>query len=389
MKSDRLCCLYFDGVETMSEPIRVLQVVTYMEKGGIENMLMNFYRKIDRTKIQFDFLVHVSEKAEFEDEIEALGGRVYRLPVQRSIRNFLRYMKALEEFFYSHKEFTVIHCHMNALSLFPIYAAKRAGVRVRIAHSHVALQSNCYTSVFRRVCKRLLNRYCTDRFACGEKAGRYLFGDKLYEKGFVTVVNNGIDCEAFRFDEAKRREIRKKHGFGDELVIGHVGRFDEFKNQSFLIDVFQCLKSSGINGKLLLLGEGKLADEMKEKVRRLGLSDSAVFVGVVPDVYNYLNAMDVFVFPSVFEGLPLTIVEAQANGLTIFASDAVSSESDLTGLVEFLPLSLGADGWAEKIKSQMPYQRQDKTAEIRKAGYDSETSAKFLESFYLEKAKKN
>ena len=368
--------------------VRVLQVVTYMEKGGIENMLMNFYRKIDRTKVQFDFLIHDPNRAEFEDEIESLGGRIYRTP-ERSLKNFGNYLKGLDEFFRQHTEYKIVHSHMNTLSVFVLRAAKKNGVPVRIAHSHTAETEKGKKRFFKDFLKKGLNNFCTDRLACGEKAGRYLFGDKLYEKGFVTVVNNGIDCEAFRFDEAKRREIRKKHGFGDELVIGHVGRFDEFKNQSFLIDVFQCLKSSGINGKLLLLGEGKLADEMKEKVRRLGLSDSVIFAGVVPDVYNYLNAMDVFVFPSVFEGLPLTIVEAQANGLTIFASDAVSSESDLTGLVEFLPLSLGADGWAEKIKSQMPYQRQDKTAEIRKAGYDSETSAKFLESFYLEKAKKN
>ena len=373
----------------MSEPIRILQIVTSMEKGGIENMLMNFYRKTDREKVQFDFLVHAPEKAEFEDEIESLGGCVYRLPVQRSVKHFIGYLNALEEFFKGHQEYKVVHCHMNALSLFPIYVAKKAGVPVRIAHSHVALQSNSYTSIFRRVCKRLLNTCCTDRFACGEKAGRYMFSDKYYDKGLVTVVNNGIDCESFSFDEEKRNEIREKYGFGDELVIGHVGRFDEFKNQSFLIDILDCLKKADVKVKLLLLGEGTLFDQIKAKVQRLGLSNSVVFAGVVPDVYNYLNAMDVFAFPSVFEGLPLTLVEAQANGLKIFASDAVSSESDLTGLVEFLPLSLGAKEWAKRIISGMPYERQDKTAEIRQAGYDSETSAKWLEKFYLEKAKEN
>ncbi|MDD6528169.1 MAG: glycosyltransferase family 1 protein [Oscillospiraceae bacterium] len=371
----------------MSEPIRILQIVTSMEKGGIENMLMNFYRKTDREKVQFDFLVHAPEKAEFEDEIESLGGRVYRLPVQRSVKHFIGYLNALEEFFKGHREYKIIHCHMNALSLFPIFAAKKAGVPVRVAHSHVALQNNSYTSVFRRICKRLLSVYCTDRFACGEKAGRYMFGDQYFDKGLVAVVNNGIDCERFRFNQEKRLEIRKKYGFGDEVVIGHVGRFDEFKNQSFLIDILDCLKKADVKVKLLLLGEGSLFDEIKAKVRKLGLSDSVVFAGVVPDVYNYLNAMDVFVFPSVFEGLPLTLVEAQANGLTILASDAVSSESDLTGLIEFLPLSSGAEAWAEKLKSEMPLKRQDKTDRIREAGYDSETSAKWLENFYLEKSK--
>lgn len=368
--------------------VRVLQVVTSMEKGGIENMLMNFYRKIDRTKVQFDFLIHDPKRADFEDEIEEMGGRIYRTP-ERNIKDFGNYLKGLDEFFRQHQEYKIVHSHINTMSIFVLQAAKKNGVLVRIAHSHTAETEKGRKKALKDLFKANINKVCTDRFACGEKAGRYLFGDRNFDKGLVTIVNNGIDCDLFRFDDAKRSEIRKKYGFGDALVIGHVGRFDEFKNQSFLIDILDCLKKSDIEAKLLLLGEGPLLDEIKEKVGRLGLSDTVVFAGVVPDVYRYLNAMDVFVFPSVFEGLPLTLIEAQANGMKIFASDAVSQESDLTGLVEFLPLSLGADGWAEKIKGEMPFVRQDKTEKIREAGYDSETSAKWLERFYLEKDKEN
>ena len=368
--------------------VRVLQVVTSMEKGGIENMLMNFYRKIDRTKVQFDFLIHDPKRADFEDEIEEMGGRIYRTP-ERNIKNFGIYLKGLDEFFRQHKEYKIVHSHINTMSVFVLQAAKKNGVPVRISHSHTAETEKGKKKALKDFLRSNINRVCTDRLACGEKAGRYMFGDQYFDKGFVTVVNNGIDCESFSFDEEKRNEIREKYGFGDELVIGHVGRFDEFKNQSFLIDILDCLKKADVKVKLLLLGEGTLFDQIKARVQRLGLSNSVVFAGVVPDVYNYLNAMDVFVFPSVFEGLPLTLVEAQANGLKIFASDAVSSESDLTGLVEFLPLSLGAKEWAKRIISAMPYERQDKTAEIRQAGYDSETSAKWLEKFYLEKAKEN
>ena len=368
--------------------VRVLQVVTSMEKGGIENMLMNFYRKIDRTKVQFNFLIHDPKRAGFEDEIEEMGGKIYRTP-ERNIKNFGIYLKGLDEFFRQHKEYKIVHSHINTMSVFVLQAAKKNGVPVRISHSHTAETEKGKKKALKDFFRSNINRVCTDRLACGEKAGRYMFGDQYFDKGFVTVVNNGIDCESFSFDEEKRNEIREKYGFGDELVIGHVGRFDVFKNQSFLIDILDCLKKADVKVKILLLGEGTLFDQIKAKVQRLGLSNSVVFAGVVPDVYNYLNAMDVFAFPSVFEGLPLTLVEAQANGLKIFASDAVSSESDLTGLVEFLPLSLGAKAWAERIKSRMPYQRQDKTDLIREAGYDSETSAKWLEKFYLEKAKEN
>lgn len=367
--------------------VRVLQVVTSMEKGGIENMLMNFYRKTDRTKVQFDFLIHDPKRADFEDEIEEMGGRIYRTP-ERSLKNFGNYIHGLDEFFRQHKEYKIVHSHINTLSVFVLQSAKKNGVPVRIAHSHTAETEKGKKKALKDFFRSNINRVCTDRLACGEKAGRYMFGDQYFDKGLVTVVNNGIDCERFRYNQEKRLEIREKYGFGDEVVIGHVGRFDEFKNQSFLIDILDCLKESDVKVKLLLLGEGTLFDQIKAKVLCLGLSDSVVFAGVVPDVYNYLNAMDVFVFPSVFEGLPLTLVEAQANGLTIFASDAVSSESDLTGLIEFLPLSSGAEAWAEKLKSEMPFERQDKTDRIRQAGYDSETSAKWLENFYLEKSKK-
>ncbi|MGN1194989.1 MAG: glycosyltransferase, partial [Acutalibacteraceae bacterium] len=192
----------------------------------------------------------------------------------------------------------------------------------------------------------------------------------------------------FRYSEEKRNEIRKKFGFTDEIVLGHVGRFDEYKNQGFLLDVLNEIRNCGVNAKLLLLGDGNLRQAVESKTDSLGISDSVIFAGVVPDVYNYLNAMDVFVFPSIYEGLPLTLIEAQANGLHVFASDAVSDESDVTGRIDFLPLSSGAEKWAEKIKEKLPYDRDDTVQLIKNAGYDALSSAKQLESFYLEKASK-
>lgn len=365
--------------------VRVLQVVTSMEKGGIENLLMNLYRKIDREKVQFDFLVHKDKKADFETEIEELGGRIYRLP-ERSLLKPAEYFKALDAFFKEHQEYRIVHSHIDEQSAYILKFAKKNGVPVRIAHSHTSDCCGGIKGIIKAFCKANINSVCTDRFACGEKAGRYLFGDEAFDKGLVTILKNGIDCDRFRFNEEKRSEIRQKSGFGDELVIGHVGRFDEYKNQSFLIDIFAEICKKGVNSKLLLLGDGELRQEIQAKADGLGVSDSVVFAGVVSDVYNYLNAMDVFVFPSIYEGLPLTLIEAQANGLAVFASDAVSEESDVTGRIDFLPLSLGAQKWAEKITEKLPFEREEATQLIKDAGYDALSSAEYLENFYLEKA---
>lgn len=365
--------------------IRVLQVVTSMEKGGIESMLMNLYRKIDRDKVQFDFLLHKDKKADFEIEIEEMGGKIYRLP-ERSLLKPAEYFKALNAFFKEHKEYKIVHSHIDEQSAYILKYAKKNGVPVRIAHSHNSNRCGGIKGMIKAFCKANINSVCTDRFACGEKAGRYLFGDEAFDKGTVTLLKNGIDSDRFCFNEPKRNEMREKFGFGDALVIGHVGRFGEQKNHSFLIDIFSALCKLGVNAKLLLLGEGKLADEIKAKINGLGLSDAVVFGGVVPDVYNYLNVMDIFVFPSIFEGLPLTLIEAQANGLYALASDAVSGESDITGRIDFLPLSLGAAKWAERIKEKMPFKREETAELVKKAGYDALSSARQLEEFYLEKA---
>ena len=366
--------------------VRVLQVVTSMEKGGIENMLMNLYRKIDREKVQFDFLLHKDKKAEFETEIEQLGGKIYRLP-ERSLLKPAEYFKALDSFFKTHQEYRIVHSHIDEQSAYILKYAKKNGVPVRIAHSHNSNRCGGIKGMIKAFCKANINGVCTDRFACGEKAGRYLFGDEAFDKGFVTILKNGIDCDRFRYSEEKRNEIRERFGFTDEIVLGHVGRFDEQKNHLFLIDVLNKIRNCGVNAKLLLLGDGNLRREVEAKVKMLGLTDSVVFAGVVSDVYNYLNAMDVFVFPSVYEGLPLTLIEAQANGLRVFASDAVSEESDVTGLIDFLPLSSGTEKWAEKIKEKIPFERAETVQLIKNAGYDARTSAKQLEDFYLEKAR--
>lgn len=365
--------------------IRVLHVVTSMEKGGIENMLMNFYRRIDRDKVQFDFLIHAEKRADFEDEIESLGGRIYRTE-KRSLMNFGRYLGSLESFFRSHGEYKIVHAHMDTLSAFVLFAAKRAGVPVRISHSHsTASKHNSLKKLVNDFCRLGINSVCTDRFACSEEAGKYLFGKKACDIGEVTLINNGIDCDKFAFNKKMRESVREKLAAREELLIAHVGSFIEVKNQKFIVKILSELKRNGIPAKAVFIGEGETLGKIKAHGERLGVSDSLIFTGAVPNVYDFLNAADVFVFPSLFEGLPLSLVEAQANGLKIYCSDSVPQKADLTGAVEFLPLSLGAEAWAEKIKAAMPFERTDAADIIKEKGFDSLYSAKQLEKFYLEK----
>lgn len=370
----------------MNEPIRILHVVTSMEKGGIENMLMNLYRKIDRKKVQFDFLVHAKEKAEFEDEIAFLGGNVFRLSQERSVKNFFGYMKSLEDFFKNHAEYKIVHSHINSLSVFPLWAAKKAGVPVRIAHSHYAISKMSETTIFRQIIKRSLPFFANYLFACSTQAGICLFGKRAVKNGKVTVIKNGIDCERFAFSKEKRDEMRKILSFSnDDTVLCHVGRFDKYKNQSFVLEILNVLKKRDVCAKALFLGDGEDLEKVKALSKKLGLERDVVFAGSVSDVYDYLQSADVFVFPSVFEGLPLTVVEAQANGLSVFASSSISKECNVGETVRFLSLEDGSEKWASEIEKSIPFVRSDNTEKIRKAGYDSVESAEFLEKFYLEK----
>jgi len=367
------------------EPIRILHVVTSLGRGGIENMIMNFYRKIDRKKVQFDFLVHKRTESGFENEVLSLGGKIFDAP-ERSVSKIFSYINGLKAFFSEHGEYKIVHCHINALSVFPLYAAKCAGVPVRISHSHTAKAESGYKAFFKTFLKFFINKFCNFRFACGEEAGRYLFGNRMFESGKVIVLKNGIDCNLFAFNEEKRKEMRKALSFSDsDTVLCHVGRFDKYKNQSFIVEILNDLKKNGVNAKALFLGEGEDFEKVKELSKKLGLENDTVFAGVVSNVSDFLQAADVFVFPSLFEGLPLTLVEAQANGLSVFSSDTVSKESDVSETMRFLPLEKGASFWADEIQRAMPFERTDNLEKIRKAGYDSAQSAEFLENFYLEK----
>lgn len=359
------------------EPKRILQVVTYMDMGGIESFLMNLYRNIDRDIVQFDFLMHREVPTYFDEEIESLGGRIYRLPPIRP-DTFLRYRMALSRFFREHPEYRVIHCHNNAYSMFVLREAEKHGVPVRIAHSHMAFPT---LGLIKRVtydyCRSRINRYTTHRLACSAAAG-----DWLYSGGEYKVFPNAIQTQHFRFSEATRHRLRQELSLADALTVIHVGRFDDMKNHAFLIDAFAALVRKEPGAVLLLVGDGVLRPTMEEKVRDLGIERSVRFLGIRKDVPDLLQAADVFAFPSLYEGLPVTLIEAQAAGIPCVISDTITAEVCVTDLVESLPIR-DPELWADAIRRNQGLPRRDTFDEIVHSGYDIHAAAQRLTNFYL------
>ena len=356
--------------------LRVLHIVTYMGRGGLETMLMNYYRSIDRTKVQFDFLVHRKERADYDDEIEALGGKIYR--ISRLNPFSPSYKKELSAFFKTHPEYSIVHVHQDCLSSIVLKQAKKHGVKNRIAHCHSSSQDKNLKFIIKLFYKRFIPAYATKLFACSEEAGKWMFGGAEFE-----VLNNAIDAKKYIYNKEIRKKIRDEfHIAENEFVIGHVGRFSYPKNHTFLVDVFNEYQKRQ-QAKLMLVGDGELREEIEKKIRSLNLESKVIFTGVRADVSALLQAMDAFVFPSNYEGLPVTVIEAQAAGLRCFISDKVPIECKKTELVTQLPLTDYAEKWASRIQENANYQRKEMYEEIKKADFDIASNAEKLQDYYL------
>ncbi len=364
-------------------PVRVLQVVTHMERGGLESMIMNYYRHIDRERIQFDFLVHRQDRAAFDAEIKSMGGRIYCLP--RLVPWSKNYLSTLNRFFDEHTEYKVIHVHQDCLSSVILKVAAQHNVPVRIAHSHNANQDRNLKYPIKLWYRRSIPQYATNLFACGKDAGDWMFNGAPYQ-----IINNAIDAAAYAYDPGKRTEMRQRLDLRNELVVGHVGRFNPQKNHPFLLDIFASLLKKEPNAILLLVGGGEDMPKIQVKAQALGIAEHVRFLGVRSDVADLMQVMDVFVFPSMYEGLPVTMVEAQAAGLPCLISDKVPSECILTdGLVDILPLSAAPETWAEKILEKRKVRRTDRRTEIAAHGFDITTEAVKLQEFYINAYEQN
>lgn len=363
------------------KPIRVLQVVVSMDAGGIETMLMNYYRNIDRSKVQFDFLLHCKHKSHYEDEILSLGGRIYRVPSYHP-NELLKYKKALKTFFKEHTEYKVVHSHIKFYGLYVLKAAKKAGVPVRIAHSHTANKFYKFNKTLPfRIYTRFWFKYqYTHVYACSPEAAEYMAPKKPY-----TIMHNAIDASAFRFNNEERICLRKKLNLTDDaLLIGHVGRFTAEKNHIFILNVFQEILKLRDNVHLLLIGSGKLYDEIIQKAKDMRIYDHIIFTGVRKDIPSLMSAMDIFVFPSIFEGFGISLVEAQNSDLPCVISDTFTKASIISDKVTILSLKDSPMQWANSIVNQKITKRKDCTQTTINAGLDIKSNAKQLENFYLE-----
>ena len=361
-------------------PIRVLQVMPAMDAGGMETFVMNVYRTIDREKVQFDFLYHYDKPCFFDDEIRALGGRIFKLTVRQD-NNLPRYLRELRTLFAAHPEWRIIHGHYSGFGMFYNPAARCAGIPVRCGHSHnTAYEPNLVGRLDKLMSSRF-NAGLTDRFACSQKAGEMLFG-----KSPFTVLPNGIDTARFAARDPQRRALlRGELGVADnEILFGHVGRFSAQKNHPGLLKIFAAVRARLPKARLVLLGGGEpgYIEEIQNLARSLGLGDSVIFAGVRSNMQGFYDAMDAFLLPSLFEGLPVVLVEAQTAGLPCFVADTVDKGAAFTDRVHFLPLQDEA-AWANTIAGASLRRDPDARRKAVEAGYDIHHSAEILQEFYL------
>lgn len=368
----------------MEKPVlRVAQVLGKFASGGVEAVVCNYYRFIDHSKVQFDFIIDDDSTMDIPQDILDSGARVFRIPPYQKP---FEYHKALVKLFKEQK-YSIVHSHINTLNLFPLFAAKRAKIPVRICHNHSTVSKGEGKRALLKYILRPFNKlFPTDYYACGLNAARWMFGKACAEKGKVTILNNAIDIRKFGFSQEIRDKVRKELNISDKFVVGHVGRFMYQKNHAFLIDIFAEVHKKNPDAILLLIGEGKLEDEIRSKVDALGLTSFVIFYGVSSKVWELYQAFDVFVFPSHFEGFGMVVVEAMTSGLKAICSEAVPPEAKITDDLIYCTLNQSAAEWADTIlQFRNGYERKDASGIIAGAGFDIATNAKHLEEFYLKR----
>lgn len=378
--------------DTQNQPIRVLHILHSMNRGGAETMIMNYYRNIDREKVQFDFLLTFQGKSDYEEEILSMGGKIFHI-TPLTLTSIRGYLKDIQRFLKEHSEYKIVHSHTSSKSVFPLRIARKVNIPVRISHSHNLFISNAGSpkEMLRKFLRKPLQKVSNYNFACSKDAAIWLYGEDLWKQQKVQILKNAIDVKKFSYREEIRKKYRQEFGLEDKFVVGHVGRFDPQKNHTFLLDIFAEVLRKQENARLVLVGEGKLCPDIKEKARILDIQDKIIYTGLREDVSALMQMMDIFVFPSLFEGLGIVLIEAQTAGLPCFASkNVIPEEAAVTDLVEFISLKESAKSWADKIlKVRNQQERHTRISMVQNAGYDICVEAKKLEKFYLVEYKKN
>lgn len=374
----------------MAQPIRILHVFGGVSLGGAESRIMDLYRCMDREEIQFDFLVHAecveTRKAEYYDEeIKSLGGRIFVLP-KFKVYNYIQYKRAIKDFFKMHHQFALVQGHMTSTASLYLPVAKKAGIPIGVAHARSAGVDKGVKGIITKLLRLPLLKRADYCFACSKEAGAAVFGRKWGKSKKAVVLPNAIALEKYIYNEEMRDKLRKELGIEDCYVIGHVGRFHYAKNHEYLLEVFSSLhagmKERDVRAVLLLLGDGAGIEPIRQQVKTFGLEEDVLFMGNKKDVENYYQAMDFFVFPSRFEGLPGTVVEAQAAGLRCIISDKITPEVRLCQLVHYESIDEPEDLWAKYILENASYVRSDMYETIKEAGFDVKEQAARMEGFY-------
>lgn len=366
-----------------SHPVRVLMLFTILNRGGAETMVMNYYRAIDRNKVQFDFVVHREEKGDYEEEICCMGGKIFRMMPLRP-HTFGKYKKQISEFFDEHPEYQIIHGQCSESGYFFYKEAARRGIPVIIAHAHNSHVKFDLKWMVRTWMKFKMRPYLTHCFACGEEAAEWLFGKHLAKKS--VILKNAIDTRQHLFDTQTREKKREELNLPPTvLTICHIGRFDKVKNHGFILEIFRELVEKRPDAQLLLIGEGKLREQTEKEAAQKGLQSKVHFLGVRRDVNELLQAADAMVFPSLFEGLPVTLVEAQCTGLPCVISKDIPEEAAFTDLVERVSLDESASTWADRLiaVSTRSIDRRAYAEKVASAGFDIKENSRWLENFYL------
>lgn len=372
----------------MEQPVRILHVLGNTQLGGAESRIMDLYRHMDRSVVQFDFVVHSKEEGYFNEEIRKLGGRIFRVPRFR-VLNYFSYCRAWKQLLQEHRdaegksEFHMIQGHMTSTAAIYLPIARKCGIETTIAHARSAGVDKGLKGILTRFLRRNLSKKADYLFTCSEIAGISVFGKKAVEQGRTRFLPNAIDCQKFAPDSLVREKIRRELGIENSYVIGHVGRFHYAKNHEYLLRVFaELVKRKTRDYVLLLLGEGSGMEDIRILSRELGIEDKVYFLGNKSNVNDYYQAMDYFVYPSRFEGMPGTIVEAQTAGLRCLMSDTICKEVIATDLVTTRSIGEDPGLWADEIEQHLQYQRSSRVDEMKELGFDVHGQAVLMTDFY-------
>lgn len=367
----------------MNQMIRVAIIGGKIDSGGKKNLIMEYYRHIDREKVQFDFICDSDSQAIPYEEIEALGGRVYEIrPYQHIIGNMIDIYKLCKQ-----NNYKVMHAYNSTMNLFPMFIAKITGIPVRISESLSMAHEGDWKTVLKKILRPMSKWFANYYMACGEDCGRWQFGNKLFNAGKVDVFKTVINTEFNSFNPKLRDETRKEYGWKDKIVIGHIARFTAQKNSVHMIEIFGAIARKEPKAVLCLIGDGELKEKMLSKIKELDIERQVCYLGRREDIQKFYNAMDCFILPSLYEGLPVVGLEAESCGLPMFFSKEVTREANACELGHFIGLDESVDLWADEIlkacKENMPIRRSH-AKEVANAGFDSASEAKRMQKYYYD-----